>query len=76
MGDNPKNSLFSFTITSSDDMKRMYRTGELHGRKKAKKVKTIKLYLYIIWWLFKNRHWEDCRQKWKALDKEITKRGF
>ncbi len=64
------------TITTPEYMANMCRPGELYGRKKVKKVNKIKLYFFVMWWLFKNRNWKDCRHKWKALDREIAKRGF
>lgn len=36
-------------------------------------MKTIKYYLFAIRWLWKNRHWNSTRQKWKALDRDWEK---
>jgi hypothetical protein len=35
-----------------------------------KKILMIKKYLFTIRWLWKNRHWNNTRQKFKAMDRD------
>ena len=30
----------------------------------------IKYYIFCVKWLWKNRHWENTRQKWKAMERD------
>ena len=30
----------------------------------------IKYYIFCIKWLWRNRHWENSRQKWKAMERD------
>ena len=30
----------------------------------------IKYYIFCVKWLWKNRHWENTRQKWKTMERE------
>ena len=43
-------------------------------KKKSKKSK-IGYYLFCIRWLWKNREWENTRQKFKAMEREYKKGG-
>lgn len=38
-------------------------------------MKKIKYYIFCIKWLWRNREWENTRQKFKAMDKEYKKGG-
>ncbi len=40
---------------------------------KQKKNSKIKYYLFCIKWLWKNREWENTRQKFKAMEKVYQK---
>ena len=33
----------------------------------------ISFYFKCIRWLWENRNWQNTRQKWKAMDKEVLK---
>lgn len=33
----------------------------------------IRFYFKCIKWLWENRNWQNTRQKWKAMDKEVRK---
>lgn len=35
----------------------------------------IKYYLFCVKWLWRNRHWENTRQKFKAMEKEYRRRS-
>lgn len=35
----------------------------------------IKYYLFCIHWLWKNRNWDDTRQKFKMMQREWKKRN-
>ena len=37
-------------------------------------MKKIKYYIFCIKWLWKNREWENTRQKFKAMSKAYEKR--
>lgn len=34
-------------------------------------MRKLKYYYRCIEWLWKNRKWENTRQKWKAMDKQV-----
>lgn len=34
-------------------------------------MKKIKYYIFCIQWLWKNRHWENTRQKFKAMERDF-----
>lgn len=36
-------------------------------------MKKLKYYVFCIRWLWKNRTWENTRQKWKAFEKDWRK---
>lgn len=38
-----------------------------------KKKSKIKYYIFCIRWFWKNRHWKNNRQKFKALERELSK---
>lgn len=38
-------------------------------------MKKIKYYIFCIKWLWKNRTWENTRQKFKAMDRAYRKGG-
>ena len=35
-------------------------------------MKKIKYYIFCIKWLYKNRKWDNTRQKFKAMEKEYN----
>jgi hypothetical protein len=41
---------------------------------KPKKKSKLGYYLFCIKWLWKNREWENTRQKFKAMEKAIKER--
>ena len=36
-------------------------------------MRKIRYWLYAFWWLWKNRKWEDTRQKKKALKRDLER---
>lgn len=40
---------------------------------KPKKQSKLRYYLFCIRWLWKNRKWENTRQKFKAMEKDYAK---
>lgn len=32
----------------------------------------IKYYIRCLQWLYRNRNWQNSRQKWKAMDREVN----
>ena len=38
-------------------------------------MKKIRYYIFCIKWLWKNRNWENTRQKWKAFERECKEKG-
>ena len=36
-------------------------------------MKKIRRWLFCKWWIFKNRHWKDTRQKRKAMKKDLER---
>ncbi len=37
-------------------------------------MKKIKYYIFCIRWLYKNRTWDNTRQKFKAMEKEYKQK--
>lgn len=36
-------------------------------------MKKLKYIIFCVGWLWKNRHWHDTRQKWKALQRDYER---
>ena len=45
----------------------------MNGRRKETLMKKLKYYIFCIKWLWKNRTWENTRQKFKAMEKAWKK---
>jgi hypothetical protein len=48
--------------------------GHLDG-KDVIEMKQLKYYIFVIQWLWKNRSWQDSRQKFKQMNKEWEKKN-
>lgn len=49
-------------------------TAKIPMEKKKRKESKLKYYLFCIKWLWKNRNWDNTRQKFKAMEKAYRKK--
>ena len=67
-----KNEQLMLTVDNFREL--VYRHGVDISCKDFKKAMTamtkLKYYIFCIRWLYKNRHWRNTRQKWKAMERD------
>lgn len=65
-------SLKLYIKTIEDNCKTVLTTNGIYTENPNKDIPFIRIrcYLFRIKWLWKNRKWENCRQKFKRLDKD------